>query len=225
MPEGLDKLEKQDYEAAAGLMQKAAKEDPKCPQVYRFLAKAYEGQWRWVEAAEACEKLAGFRLRDEGAIRRHAGHLRALADLCFGMHDGLDEGKLARLKTIADDPYPYGIARYAAYEILARHAFPGNVRELENIIEHAFILCRGHVIGREHLPSELLDAVGGGAGREAVAAMEHPLEDAEAGAIRAVLRKHKGNQCHAADELGIHRTTLWRKMKRHGIEVPEGRSR
>ena len=109
-----------------------------------------------------------------------------------------------------------------AMAILARHDFPGNVRELENIMEHAFILCRGHVIQHEHLPRELLDKVRGSADREDVTAGEGPLENAEAEAIRAVLRKHKGNQCHAADELGVHRTTLWRKIKKYGIEIPEG---
>ncbi len=109
--------------------------------------------------------------------------------------------------------------------ILARYDFPGNVRELENIMERAFILCRGHVVKPEHLPPELLEKISAsGAGRKDAPVPKSPLVDAEAKTILDVLRKHNGNQLKAAAELGVHRTTLWRKMKKYGLNFPKDRS-
>ncbi len=98
---------------------------------------------------------------------------------------------------------------------LMRYEFPGNVRELENIIEHAFVMCKAELIELRHLPPELIDSV-----RETVIKeMEvgKPLQTAEAEAIRKALERNKGNRLHTARELGIDRTTLWRKIKRYGI--------
>jgi len=92
-------------------------------------------------------------------------------------------------------------------ELLMRHPFPGNVRELENIIEHAFVLCKGDAIQLEHLPPELT------AGDEH-AARSRPLQDAEADAIRDALDRFNGNKIEAARFLGISRTTLWRKLRK-----------
>ncbi|MFC1601018.1 sigma-54 interaction domain-containing protein [Candidatus Sumerlaeota bacterium] len=105
-----------------------------------------------------------------------------------------------------------------ALAVLAQHSFPGNVRELENIIEYAFILCRGAVIETEHLPGELLESISAaGSNRSDAAVLEQPLAGAEARAILETLRKHGGNQRKTAAELGVHRTTLWRKMKKYGL--------
>ncbi len=104
-----------------------------------------------------------------------------------------------------------GLSR-EAMGVIMQHRFPGNVRELENAIEHAFVLCRGEVIEPQHLPPEIVQKVRSSAiGRKGV------LEEAEASAIRQALEKADGNRELAAKELGIHRTTLWRKMKRLGI--------
>ncbi len=102
--------------------------------------------------------------------------------------------------------------------ILMRHEFPGNIRELENIIEYCFVVCRGSVIQREHLPAELMQAVGDqGTKRETT----NPLAKAadEESQLKAALVKHRGNQTRAARELGINRSTLWRRLKRHGLSV------
>jgi len=93
--------------------------------------------------------------------------------------------------------------------------FPGNVRELENIIEHAFVMCKGDVIELRHLPSELIE-------RSNMTLLEEkevdrPLQRAEAESIRKALEKNRGNRLRTARELGIDRTTLWRKIKRYGI--------
>ncbi len=96
-------------------------------------------------------------------------------------------------------------------DLLMGHEFPGNVRELENIVEHAFVLCHGTQIGLEHLPRELV-----GAGRGPVAdegGSADPLRESEARTIREMLLRMDGHRRRTARALGIHPTTLWRKMK------------
>lgn len=107
-------------------------------------------------------------------------------------------------------------------EILTVHDFPGNIRELENIVEHAFVMCDTGTIELEHLPREL----GGGSTAEPDAtAAHHGLPLLEAEYISQVLRRHAGRRAEAARELGIHRTTLQRKIRRLGIKVPAGDGR
>ncbi len=93
---------------------------------------------------------------------------------------------------------------------LMEHDFPGNVRELENIVEHAFVLCRGGLIDMHHLPPALRTdddqaplAVRGGMTLEA---MERVM-------ITSALRRHNGNRAAAARELGVNPSTLFRKIK------------
>jgi len=105
-----------------------------------------------------------------------------------------------------------------SHEVMAflmRYDFPGNVRELENIIEHAFVMCKGEVIEVRHLPTELIDR-----SKEALSEekeVDRPLQMAEAESIRKALERNRGNRLRTARELGIDRTTLWRKIKRYGI--------
>jgi PAS domain S-box-containing protein len=100
-------------------------------------------------------------------------------------------------------------------EVLVRlmeHDYPGNVRELENIIEQAFVLCRGGWIELRHLPPELRPfAAGGDAanGSMSLRSMEQHL-------IEAALKRHNGNRTQAARELGIDASTLYRKLKAQG---------
>ncbi|HUW30664.1 MAG TPA: sigma 54-interacting transcriptional regulator [Planctomycetota bacterium] len=100
----------------------------------------------------------------------------------------------------------------AVMDILMRHDFPGNVRELENIIEHAFVLCKSGPIMPEHLPRELLSDA-----RPRIPAVAEPLASAEAEAIREALHRFGGNKLKTARHLGISRATLWRKLRKHGI--------
>ncbi|MBD3349745.1 MAG: PAS domain-containing protein [Candidatus Eisenbacteria bacterium] len=103
-----------------------------------------------------------------------------------------------------------------AMEILMRHDYPGNVRELENAIEHAFAMSRGRVIRAEHLPQRILpDDVREGERPESFA-------EAEAAFLRRALEQHDWNRAATARDLGIHKTTLWRKMKRLDIAEPGG---
>ncbi len=99
-----------------------------------------------------------------------------------------------------------------AMRLLSACDWPGNVRQLENAIEHAFILCREGLILPSHLPSFLLDE--NGEERERPANTGTELRDAEMAHIYAALERHGGNRSAAARELGIHKTTLWRKLKR-----------
>ncbi len=99
-------------------------------------------------------------------------------------------------------------------DILMRHDYPGNIRELENIIEHAFVTCRSGVIRARHLPTALLP--GGGSGSDKAPT----LEELERDFLFALMERVEWDRAAAAHELGIHRTTLWRRLKRLGIEAP-----
>ena len=101
----------------------------------------------------------------------------------------------------------------SAMAALMSAPFPGNVRELENAIEHAFVMCRGDTILQRDLPSGISENYQAHSDDEPA----NPLHAAEADAIRQVLERHEGNRTRAAEELGISRNTLWRKMKKFGL--------
>ena len=110
-----------------------------------------------------------------------------------------------------------------ALACLMEHDFPGNVRELENILEQASVLCCGGLIEPRHLPSELCPREGsaGVDGRHtSLQAMEREM-------ISQALRRRQGNRGLAARDLGIDASTLYRKIKRLDIQVPaqDGRTR
>ncbi len=100
-----------------------------------------------------------------------------------------------------------------ALAILMNHDYPGNIRELENTIEHAFVLCRGSIIDIKDLPDNLRPS-----DTEAVP-LPKSFDSIEANFILGALRKNRWNRAKTAAELGIHKTTLWRKMKKFGIRV------
>ena len=104
-----------------------------------------------------------------------------------------------------------------AMACLMKHDFPGNVRELENIIEQAFVLCRGELIEVHHLPQELLPEItpsGSLTGPMTLEGMERQL-------LEHTLHRRKGNRSQAAKDLGIHPSTLYRKIKALNIQPPE----
>jgi PAS domain S-box-containing protein len=107
----------------------------------------------------------------------------------------------------------------SALQTLLNYDFPGNIRELENIIEHAVILTKGIEIQPRHLPSYLKRT-----DKEPTALADFPeredlavLENIERDLIARALERHAGRTAAAAKELGIHRSTLWRKIKRYGL--------
>jgi len=108
--------------------------------------------------------------------------------------------------------------------VLTAHDYPGNVRELQNLIEHAFVLIGDGQIELAHLPSDLIPvsrapAIGGN--------MEDLVKAAEALAIREALSRHNGNRLATARSLGMHKSTFFRKARLLGIDLPEmdGRAR
>ncbi len=110
-------------------------------------------------------------------------------------------------------------------EVMARlmeHDYPGNVRELENILEQAFVLCRGGLIELNHLPPELRPTTTAGRDEQPMS-----LQAMEKFLISETLQRRKGNRIHAARDLGINVSTLYRKIKDLKIESPDidGRGR
>lgn len=107
----------------------------------------------------------------------------------------------------------------SALKVLLDYDFPGNVRELENIIEHAIILTKGIVIQPRHLPSYLARKDKESNARANLTEKQDlsVLDNIERDLIAQALRRHAGNTAAAAKELRVHRSTLWRKMKRHGF--------
>jgi PAS domain S-box-containing protein len=108
-----------------------------------------------------------------------------------------------------------------AMSALIRYGFPGNIRELENLIERAFILCSEPEIQIECLPAQVADCAARAVKPSGDSALE--LGHLEADAIRSALARHGGNRTRAARELGIHRTTLLRKMSRSGMGPAESK--
>ncbi len=101
-----------------------------------------------------------------------------------------------------------------AMAALREYDWPGNIRELENTIEHAFVLCRGDTIKVKHLPDRIVGRFQP-VNRPARPANE-PLSETS---IRECLRRNYGNRSKTALELGVHRSTLWRKLREYGIDT------
>lgn len=99
----------------------------------------------------------------------------------------------------------------AAIQQMTRYRWPGNIRELQHAVEHAFVLCRQDVISSAHLPPELREVVESGSGAENAC-------DAEVENIIAALEKSGWNKSRAARLLGISRRTIYRRMQELGIE-------
>ncbi len=102
-----------------------------------------------------------------------------------------------------------------ALALLVSHDYPGNIRELENIIEHAFVFCQGTVINVDSLPENIRPKE-----IKPLTGLES-MDDLEAVFITETLKRNNFNRKKTAEELGIHKTTLWRKMKKLGIHVPD----
>jgi transcriptional regulator with PAS, ATPase and Fis domain len=103
-----------------------------------------------------------------------------------------------------------------AMSILMNYDFPGNVRELENIIERGVALANGNIIEIVHLPEDLRE-LSIRTFRKKEGKMPS-LEDQELSYIRWVLSEVGGNKTLAAQTLGIDRVSLWRKLKKDGLE-------
>lgn len=104
-------------------------------------------------------------------------------------------------------------------DILLGHHYPGNIREFENILEHAFIFCKGSKIEPEHLPPEIKGQEHAITDTQSPFAGIQTFEELEKGFIEHVLKETGGSKVKAAKRLGIHKATLFRKIKNLGVEA------
>jgi len=106
-----------------------------------------------------------------------------------------------------------------ALEVLMKHDYPGNIRELENIIEHAFILCGEGIIRPEHFPDDLRT-------RKPIPVVEvaSTMKEMESLFIIAALKRNNWSRKDTAKELKITPSTLYRKIKKLGISIPKSKS-
>ncbi len=102
-----------------------------------------------------------------------------------------------------------------AITALMLYDWPGNIRELENAIEHAFVLCAEDLIRRYHLPEQIQPAV---VGRKVPGGLT--LKEIEKMALVQALNRNQWKRVATAKELGIDKNTLRRKLKRFGITAP-----
>ncbi len=103
--------------------------------------------------------------------------------------------------------------------LLMHHDYPGNIRELENIIEHCFVLCTQGLISPRHLPRHLVNT--SSSYTLTPKSMEESLQKSEKEIIYNTLEKNNFNRSSTAKQLGIHKSTLFRKIKKLNIELPK----
>ena len=92
-------------------------------------------------------------------------------------------------------------------------AWPGNVRQMRNVLRTLAALSEGGEIKLQDLPANVRIAPVG-----VVAPSEQPLEEAEKMALLMALQLHRWHMTHTALQLGVSRNTLYRKLRKHGIE-------
>ena len=134
-------------------------------------------------------------------LREREGDIEALTE--HFVHE-LNQRGLRTVERVSDE----------AMSALLRHRWPGNVRELSNVLEYAFAVGEGPVLGIEDLTPELR-------GEEPPpdrGARDKTLPEMERERIMDALRAHGGRKGKAAEELGMSRSTLWRKLREHGLQ-------
>ena len=127
-----------------------------------------------------------------------------------------------------------------AQQLLLDYSWPGNIRELENAIKHALAMVRGSTITSRELPAKILtgwslrqgvqgapDSLAGlpeepgraaGGGPPALSSLSRQYRETEKEMIASLLRRNRGSRTETARQLGISRTTLWRKITMHGLD-------
>jgi DNA-binding NtrC family response regulator len=152
-------------------------------------------------------RLAVFPIRSP-ALRERMEDIHALSDAfiaAFCKENGLKAKKLDA----------------AVYGALERRSFPGNVRELKNVIERAVVLADGPDVTPQDLPAEIREAgLTAGMTREAVRTYHAAVEEFKRGLIASTLRRTSGNRTRAARLLGLQRTYLARLIRDLGLAAP-----
>ncbi|GAB6143193.1 sigma-54 interaction domain-containing protein [Desulfocicer niacini] len=115
-----------------------------------------------------------------------------------------------------------GFTPGAMRHLMAYH-WPGNVRELRNAVEYSFVLCNSSSIGEEHLPERVMLCDPSGKNAKAIY-MASDLEPAvslqeERAQLIQALKQARGNQSRAARAIGVSRVTVWKRIKKHGIDL------
>jgi transcriptional regulator with PAS, ATPase and Fis domain len=113
----------------------------------------------------------------------------------------------------------------AALRVLYEHPFPGNVRELRNVLERASLMCDGELIGPEHLPEEILHPERDSTDERFAGRRPHPasaadpldLDEAQRQALMRAVHAHRGSRRELARRLGISERTLYRRLKSLGV--------
>jgi DNA-binding NtrC family response regulator len=103
----------------------------------------------------------------------------------------------------------------AAYEMLSAYGWPGNIRELRNLVERMVVLARGRLLDVRDIPAQVRETAGGG---EVRIDTELTVDEMEKRMIIQALDKTEGNRTRAAEKLGISRRTLHRKLNQYGID-------
>jgi len=111
--------------------------------------------------------------------------------------------------------FPAEVAGAEVLALLSEHDFPGNVRELQNVIESGLILSQGRTLRAEHIADRLMSL--SDVSDRSDASVIAPLDTVERDHLEAALKKTGGNQSQAARLLGISRATLIYRMKKHGL--------
>lgn len=108
-----------------------------------------------------------------------------------------------------------------AMRMMVAYPWPGNIRELRNSVEYAFVLARGKSIGIEHLPEKITqntrpDSHANGLGKNSSVVVKGRSQKEE---LIDALKQADGNQTRAAGILGVSRITVWKRMKKYGLTV------
>jgi two-component system, NtrC family, response regulator HydG len=101
---------------------------------------------------------------------------------------------------------------------LQAHPWPGNVRQLRNVIERALIVCEGRTIRKSDLPDDFRAATGGGDGGFIKIPLGTSLDDVEKEMISRTIEFTAGNKTRAAEILGVSAKTLYNKLERFGSD-------
>jgi len=104
-----------------------------------------------------------------------------------------------------------------AMDLLTSYDWPGNIRELRNAMDYAFVLCPGGGIEKEHLPNKITSSIGT---YRPINDMDRHEHKTSAEALLQILREVDWNQSAAARKLGVSRVTIWKRMKKYGLKRP-----
>jgi transcriptional regulator of acetoin/glycerol metabolism len=160
-------------------------------------------------------------------LREMIGHAQFREDLYYrlngitlelpALRDRADREWVIHQALISESTaHPAAIEPDALSQLLC-YSWPGNIRELRNVVRTALAISDGGVIRRSDLPREVREAPPPAAGSPAQAPAPNPLQVAERAALLAVIEQQRGNMTRVAAQLGMSRNTLYRRLKRHGI--------